>query len=268
MLRTLVGAVACFFTFTGCSSFSVIAPEDGTVITLPATTPVTFEGKPRITNSNVTVNNGSAGAGSYNAASDRWHADLNLPAGRYAIAIQADVPCSYCSGGSFKHTATQNICVVAPGSNSAALKTPLAQADGQTWAAVNDKTISIEPDAGNPRTRWNFTRLGGFTSTDGVIESAAFPCRCLRSMDDLQNTPIGFYACNTADPLQQWQALQVPPFNANRYRIQNRGRGVSSACLTQGPAPDRRLIQRNCNDTPEQLWTVRDNTTMQMGSPY
>ena len=266
-MRQTIVAVCCL-AFAGCSSFQVIEPADGAVITQPAATRITFEGKPQITHARVTDNTTDITAQGAMVGSDRWQANLNLPAGRHAIGIEADVPCSYCTGGSFKHTSVQNICVVAPRALTHVFKTPLAQGDSQTWAAVDERTIAIEPDAPSPRQRWNFIRLGGFASSDGLIESAAFPCRCLRSMDDQQRTPIGFYACNANDTFQQWQALPLPPGGSNRWRIQNRGRGVSSACLTEGPASDRRLIQKDCNDTPDQVWSVRDNGTMQLGSPF
>ena len=265
MLKAIVSAVSVC-VLSGCSNFKVIEPQDGAVFIQPATVPVLFEGNPRITNSQVTVG-ASTVSGAY-VGSNRWQANPTLPPGTHNIAIEADVPCSYCAGQSFKHRATRTVCVTAPGSLSAPLKTPLAQADNQTWASQNATRITIEPDAGNARTRWNFIRIGGVASSDGLIESAGFPCHCLRSMEDKQNAPIGFWACNTADPLQQWQALPVPAAGPNRWRIQNRGRGVSDACLTEGPAPDRLLIQRACNDTPEQLWTIRDNTTGQPGSPF
>lgn len=263
-LRTMLGALS-MLVLVGCSNFRVIEPEDGSVITQPAQTRISFEGNPRITGSRVTVDgNDYSGQGAY-AADNRWQAALTLPLGTHTVAVEADVPCWYCSGQSFRHTAAHTICVVAPGQLGGLLKTPLAQADGATWASVSDRQIAIESDAGSPRTRWNFRRLGGFTSDRGLIESAAFPCRCLRSMEDRSGAPVGFWACNQADPLQQWQALPVTP---NRFRIQNLGRGVSDACLTEGPAPDRLLIQRNCNDTPDQVWSVRDNATGQPGSPF
>jgi hypothetical protein len=58
----------------------------------------------------------------------------------------------------------------------------------------------------------------------------------------------------------------VPPFGTGNYRIQNNGRGISDACLTEGV--NGVLVQRPCNDTPQQLWSIRDNITGMLGSPF
>lgn len=265
MLRAIV-LVLSLCTLSACSNFRVIQPEEGTVFT-NARLPIQFEGNPSISNPRVMLGTTDLTTqGSY-AGSNRWQADVPLPNGEHILSIETDVPCWYCSGQSFRHRATVAICGAPATASTALLKTPAAQGDGQSWASVDAKTIKIEADANNARTRWNFRRLGGITSSDGLIESAAFPCHCLRSMEATQGAAIGFSACNINDTLQRWQALEMPP-GSGRYRIQNRGRGVSDACLTEGPAPERLLVQRGCNDTPEQLWTVRNNSTGQNGSPF
>jgi hypothetical protein len=72
--------------------------------------------------------------------------------------------------------------------------------------------------------------------------------------------------CDEHDATQQWQAIQVQPFGTGNYRFQNFGRAASAACLTE--SPNSVLIQRACNDTPDQLWSIRDNTNGMFGRPF
>lgn len=251
---------------TACSSFDVPQPKDGSVVTLPAKTKVAINGSPSLTRVQVKVD-GTDYSNQLTLVSDaKSEGDFTLAAGRHNIDVDADVPCWYCSGRSFHHTAQRKVCVVPPGPLAAPSKTPRAQEPSHlSWATASDDKVVLAADAGTPKTRWRFLRLGGIASSVGTIESIEFPCRCLRSMVDTHDAPIGLAMCDPNDPLEQWQALKVMPFAANNFRVQNNGRGVSEACLTQGPAPDMLLIQRGCNDTPEQLWVFTDNTNGQSG---
>lgn len=191
----------------------------------------------------------------------------NLAPGRHTLAASADtlqwwflIP--YCGGGSD----TANFCVAAQTSLSTPSKTALANRDNLSWTKTSDTTVGVAADAGTLMTRWNLIRLGGFASTTGLIQSTEHSCLCMRSVDDKQGTPIGLVMCDANDATQQWQALQVPPFGTGNYRFQNNGRGISDACLTEGP--NNVLIQRACNDTPDQLWSIRDNTNGLLGPPF
>ena len=163
MLKAIVSAVGVY-ALSGCVNFDVMQPRDGAVFVQPATVPVQFEGTPRIANSQVT-----AGANTVNGTyvgTNRWQGNATLPPGTHNIAIEADIPCWYCSGQSYKGRATHTVCVAAPGSLSTPLKTPLALGDSQTWASQSATRITIEPDAQNPRTRWNLHSFPTRRSSD------------------------------------------------------------------------------------------------------
>jgi hypothetical protein len=268
-LRNALG-LAAIAALTACSSFEVVQPKYGAIVTLPANTNVVINGNPSLSGVRVQVDGTDYSNQLMSVSAARSEGDLNLLAGYHSIEVEADVPCWYCSGQSFHHTAQRKICVVPPGPLLVPSKTPRDNAPGNlSWATASEEKVVLATDAGTPRTRWNFRRLGGIASSSGLVESIEFPCRCLRSMVDTQGAPVGLAMCDTSDPLQQWQALNVLAFPPGNFRFQNNGRGVSDACLTEGPAPDKLLIQRACNDTPDQVWSITDNTTGQSGgSPF
>lgn len=273
MLLRNVLVVASIAALSACSSFDVVQPKDGAIVTLPATTKVVIDGNPSLSGVQVNVGNTSFSNQMSYVSGARSEGNLALPAGSHTIAVEGDVPCWYCTGQSFHHSVQRKVCVVAAGPLTGPTKTPRSNAAGNwSWATASDQKLVVVADTGTSKTRWNFRRLGGITASSGLIESAEFPCRCLRSMVAGQREPVGLAMCDVSDPLQEWQSL--PPitslgFPPGNFRFQNRGRGVSDACLTQGPAPDTLLIQKGCNDTPDQVWSIRDNTTgMPASSPW
>lgn len=270
-LRNALG-LAAIAALAACSSFDVVRPKDGTVVTLPATTNVTIDGSPRLSGVRLRVDGTDhSNQLTMNSSATRSEGNLSLPAGNHSIEVEADVPCWYCTGQSFHHTAQRKICVASPGSPSAPSKTPRANAPGSlSWSTASDERVVVAAAGTTLNTRWNFRRLGGIASSTGLIESIQFPCRCLRSMEATQGAPVGLVMCDINDPLQQWQSLQATgAYPSGNLRFQNNGRGLSDACLTEGPAPDKLLIQRACNDTPDQVWRITDNITGQSGvSPW
>ncbi len=189
----------------------------------------------------------------------------NLAPGLHTLTASADtlqywILFPYCGSG----TDTANFCVPIQYSIATPSKTAFANRDNLSWLKASDTTVTVAADVGASFNRWNLIRLGGIASSTGLIQSTDNSCLCMRSMDDRQSTPIGLALCNPQDATQQWQALQIPP--SGSFRFQNNGRGVSDACLTEGP--NLSLIQRSCLDTPDQLWKVRDNTNGQFGSPF
>jgi len=58
----------------------------------------------------------------------------------------------------------------------------------------------------------------------------------------------------------------MPPFGTGNYRIQNNGRAISDACLTEGASGV--LVQRACNDMPDQLWSIKNTTNGMLGAPF
>jgi hypothetical protein len=193
--------------------------------------------------------------------------DLNLPAGTHTATAQATVPCWYCSPQAWQASFQTNFCVAAATSLGPLSKIALAKGDGLSWSKTSDTTVGVALDAGGTlMTRWNFIRLGGIASSIALIQSTENGCLCMRSMDAAQNAAIGLVICDGNDATQQWQALQVAPFGTGNFRVQNNGRGVSDACLTEGA--NGVLVQRACNDTPDQLWSFRDNATGVVGPPF
>ena len=266
LLKWTLGLVV-IAALNACSSFNVSQPQDRTVIVAPATTKVTIEGNPRLSGVQVRVDGTDVSTQITAVSAARSEGDLNIPLGRHTIDVQADVPCWYCGGGWFQHTAQRNICVVAAGPLSGPFKTPRSNAAGnRSWSTAGGTGVSVAIDAGAASTRWNFRRLGGIGSNRGLIESVELPCRCLRSEAAAQNTPIGLAMCDQNDVLQQWTSLQGVGWGPGNLRFQNDGRGVSDACLTESAGV---LVQRGCNDTPEQVWVVRDNATgTSVSSPW
>jgi hypothetical protein len=121
-------------------------------------------------------------------------------------------------------------------------------------------------DTGTLATRWNFNRIGGIASNRGLIQSVANSCLCLRSTADLDGTPIGLALCDQNDSTQQWSALQATNGGSTDLRVQNDGRGISSACLTEGA--NNALVQSSCSDTPNQVWSIKDGTGMSRSNPF
>ncbi len=176
------------------------------------------------------------------------------------------MPCWYCSPQPWQASYQTNYCVASQSSLTTPSKTALAKGDNLTWVKTSETTVGVGADAGTLFTRWNLIRLGGIASSTGLIQSTENSCECMRSMDAAQGTAIGLVICDPTDTTQQWQALQVAPFGTGNYRLENNGRGISDACLTEGP--NSVLIQKACNDTPDQLWSVRDNTNATLGPPF
>ena len=263
LLKWTLGLVV-IAALSACSSFNVSQPQDGAIIVAPATTKVTIEGDPRLSGVQVRLDGADVSNQITALSAGRSEGNLNIPIGRHTINVEADVPCWYCGGGWFHHTAQRNICVVAAGPLAGAFKTPRSNAAGnRSWSTGGGTGVSVAADTGTASTRWNFRRLGGIASSRGLIESVELPCRCLRSDAAAQNTPIGLAMCDQNDALQQWTSLQGVGWGPGNLRFQNDGRGVSDACLTESGGV---LVQRSCNDTPEQVWVIRDNATGTTGS--
>jgi hypothetical protein len=257
---------ALAIALSSCSSFSITAPRDGGIVLAPATTPITVKASPSMTALRVAID-GNDVTGQINSISaGESIGQVALPPGMHTVTASADVACWYCSPQPWQATYQNKFCVATQTSTATASKTALAKGDGRSWNKTSNTTVGVAADTGTLMTRWTLVSKGGFTSTTGQIRSTENTCLCMRSMDAAQGTPVGLALCDPNDPLQQWQALQMPPGGTGNYRVQNTGRGVSDACLTEG-ANDV-LIQRSCNDTPEQLWSVRDNTTGQLGLPF
>lgn len=265
-VRVLILTAAAATVLSACVSFSISEPTDGAIVRLPAKTTVIVKASPSM--SGVVVKaDGTDVSNQINYVSDlQRQGDLSEAAGRHSITAEADVPCWYCYPRTWRASYQTNFCVAAENSLTTPSKTALAKGDNLSWTKTSDTTLGVAADAGTLMTRWNLIRLGGFASSTGLIQSTENSCLCMRSMDNQQGTPIGLAICDPNDAPQQWQALQVAPFGNGNFRFQNNGRAISSACLTEGP--NNVLIQRSCIDRPDQLWSIRDNTNGQLGSPF
>lgn len=265
-VRGLAATVAAAGSLSACVSFGITAPRDGTLFKNPVTTDVVVGASPSMTGLQVKLdgNDVSNQIGFVSDAQSRG--PLSLAVGNHSIVATATVPCWYCSPQSWQASFQTNVCVSAQASLTTPSTSALAKRDNLGWARTSDTTVGVAADTGTLTTRWNLLRLGGFASTTGLIRSTENDCLCMRSMAASPDTPIGLALCDGADVLQQWQALQVAPIVTGYYRFQNNGRGVSDACLTEGA--NGVLIQRACNDTPDQLWSIKDKITGMSVSPF
>lgn len=265
-LWSLLAAAAAAASLVACSSLNLVQPIDGSTIKLPAQTAVDVTASPSMSGLQVTVD-GNDVSGQINYVSDsESRGQLSLPAGRHTVGAAATVPCWYCSPQATQLSIQAKVCVADVPSLTAS-ETAIANSDSLVWSKTSDTSISVAADGGTALTRWNVTRLGGIASSFAIISSIDNSCLCMRSMDASQSTPIGLAVCDGTDPLQQWQFLAIPSGGPNAFRVQNNGRGISDACLTENPS-DHVLVQLACNDTPNQLWKFRNNTTGQVGPPF
>lgn len=157
-------------------------------------------------------------------------------------------------GGVTSASTTATIILPNPADPS---KTTFSKSSLQSWASAGGANLSHATDSGSSTTRWKFTRLGGFASSIGVIESVEFPGKCLRSPNVNSNSQVVLASCNTNDANQQWNGLrQQMSGGKGFYSFVNNG---VQKCLTDGP--NSQVIQTDFNILDTQLWTVRINST-------
>ena len=264
LLRIVLLAVCA--VLSACSSFTLSEPTEGLIVQLPSTVRVAMTGNPTLNAVQVKDNNNDVSNQMSYVTSNQSQGNLSLAAGKHTIDVAATVNCWYCSNGTYRPTETRIVHVIPQGSAAGPTKTAFSNTTSRlSWSASGIQMTAVATDAGQAPTRWSIRRQGGIASSVALIESAAFPTMCLRSDVATQNAAVGMSPCDVMDPLQIWQALPAPGWAPGNYRIQNTGRGVSDACLTEGAAPARQLIQRACLDTPDQVWTFKDNQTGQSG---
>ena len=265
-VRILILVVAATAVLSACSSFTV-APTDGAVVKLPAKTTVVVNPSPSMSGLVVKLD-GANVSSQINYVSDREsRGDLSVPAGNHTITAEADVPCWYCAGQTYHPSSQAKFCVAAATWPSTATTfTAFAKGDSMGWAkTTSDTTVGVAADSGTATTRWNLVRVSGIGQAIGIIQSTENTCLCMRSTDVASGTPIGLAICDSTDNMQLWQALLIPNTNGH-YRLQNFGRSVSSACLTEGA--NSMLIQNGCLDTDQQLWKIKDNNLGIFVSPF
>lgn len=271
-LGVVTPILLCISVLAGCSSFDVSAPEDRSVVTLPNKVQVRIDATPQLSAYRVEADGQDMSAQVAQSSAGSAAGELALAAGQHRVVVTGSEPCWYCQGGSATNREERRVCVVPPGPNTAPLKIVHATSpDARGWRVRTVDAIHAEMDVSLPATRWSFTRLGGIASSTGLIESAELPCRCLISPSSTDGAPLKLAMCDAGDPTQQWQSLPMPrPGHPAAQRFQNNGRGVSSACITEGPAStDFAIIQAACLDLPVQLWTVHDNQlNLDVGDPW
>jgi len=268
-MRTLLAALLPLI-LVGCVSFSMTQPPDNTRIVLPAPLPVEIQGTPRITTAQARVDATPAPvqwtySPDSRIASGPLSVPPGVPVGTHTLTVEADVPCWYCAGGSFRQQASRSFCAANPGPLNVAgvpNMSTKSKADGNAWVIQTGSppSVSVRANTGTSTSVWLFQ--GSRLSQIGVIQSVDQPCMCLQSTDAQQGTPIGLAGCNSKDATQLWQAMPSGSF----IFFQNNGRGISDACLTSSGG---KLIQRTCRQTDDQLWTIRDNLLgIDIGSPF
>jgi hypothetical protein len=257
-------AAAVAAILSGCA-FDISAPKTGAVVGSP--TKVVVESTASMSGLEVRVDGTdySNQILSVGGSDKRSEGNLNLAPGAHTITAEADVYCWYCSQRTSHRTDREVFCV---GGGMPVLgpltKVAISESDGRHWFKTTNNTIGLGIDTGTPAFRWNMIRRGGIGSSTGLIQSAEDACLCMTSTNDRQDTPIGLAFCDWDDPTQQWQALQI---TTGVFLFQNTGRGISDACLTEGP--NNELIQRANKTAANQHWRIRDNTTGQVGgSPF
>lgn len=267
-LRTCLAAIVVTALSACASSIKIEQPAADSVITVPsspAAAKVVVTGNDsykglRVTVDGTDVSNQMVYQG---AGSNRDEGNLSLPLGRHTVVARAEVPCWYCQGQTWTSTDTKTFCLVFAGA-AGLTKTAFAQADNNSWSSTGGANVSYAADAATNATRWRMTpAVSGIGNNVGVIESMEFPCKCLRSPDDNNNSVMELAICDRTDPRQQWRGIR---------RQLTAGKGVYSfesiasnsfGCLTE-QSGGTQLIQRACDITtvtPAQLWTVRKNTT-------
>jgi hypothetical protein len=251
---------------SACSSFSIDEPKDRALFRMPANPTVIV--KASSMSALVVKLDGTNVSNQINYVSDQQsQGSVSVPAaGNHTITAEANVPCWYCSPNPWQASDTRYICVAGPWPSTATTFTSFAKGDNQSWAkTASDTTVGVAANTGAASTRWNLVRVGGIGQSIGIIQSTEHTCLCMKSMADQSGTPIGLAMCDSNDQTQIWQALLMPGTN-NHYRLQNFGRSVSSACLTEGASGV--LIQDGCLDTDKQLWKVKDNNLGIFVSPF
>ena len=262
----LVIACAAVSLLTACSNFGISAPTDGSLIKSPPPTPVTITANPSMTSLVVKLNGTDVTSSMTATSGSVVNGSVMAPAGKLnVLTADANVDCWYCSPKTQQMHHQVTFCVAPASGLGSMSKTAFANGDKLSWSKTSDTAVGVAQDQNTFVTQWNLIRLGGITSSTGLISSTQDSCLCMRSMDTNQNTPIGLALCDPNDSTQQWQALQIPN-TGNAYRVQNTGRAISDACLTEGN--NNVLVQRACNDQPNQLWTFKDLTTGTFGSPF
>lgn len=252
---------------TACSSLTVVEPRDGSIHVAGPGVPLLARTSGDIRSHSVTVNGQAASPPVPRTAPREISGALNLGYGSQKIVVSTTMDCALCSGGSASLQAERQVCVRPatryPGVFVTALGPAVGGASPQAWGAVPTASgleARVVPDSAGPLVSWRFTRLAGAFSEVGVIESVEQPCRCLRSASPTPGSPLELATCDPADPLQRWQFLPLPG-PTREARVQNLGRSVSDACITEGPPPEKRLIQAVCQDSPPQRWRFRDNAS-------
>ncbi len=258
-ILTLIGSAG----MSACSSYSLEKPKDGDIVRLPAKTAIAIKASPSLSQVVIKLD-GSDVSNQVTWSTTPGEGDLNVAAGKHTLVADADVPCWYCSGKKYRHSAQATFCTAGPWPAGTPTSTAFRRVSNAGWDKTSDATISVAPDAGAARTRWNLVRVSGITQSIGIIQSTENTCLCMVSTADQSETPIGLAICDASNPTHLWEAFPKP--GTGHFRFQNRGRSTSGACLTEGAS--KVLVQRGCLDTDEQLWRIRDDATGNFVGPF
>jgi hypothetical protein len=246
---------------TGCSSLALVEPREATYLSSGSAVAVIAEAQPGFRSAKVTIDGNDVTSQMRQVSPQRIEGTVALPAGISTIVVDAQPAPSYFVPYPSPLSVRRRVCVLPSAPSTGPSKSAFSVGSGQSWGVQSTALPRVINNGIAATTRWQFDRLGGPFSTVGLISSVDAPCRCLRSSDPAQGAPIALAMCDPQDTLQQWQSLAPVATAPAQLRFQNFGRGASDACLTEGAPPARVLIQLGCQDTPNQLWTVRDTAT-------
>jgi hypothetical protein len=276
--RVAVLAVAAALVVSGCATIKITAPAADSVVMLPsntAPTPVSLTSSSNIANLVVTADgNNVTNQVTYSSATGDYTGAFGLtPSQWHTVVASGDVYCSYCTGQQYHATATTNFCVAAPPNPAEPpLKIAFAQGDNQSWAPSGAHAAAVAMDTGATATRWRLRPIGtGLYVAYATLQSAQFPCSCLRSVDNANGTAIQLAACDASDQRQQWLGEQEQMSSGKGfYRLTNRAvadSGANWGCIAEGSGGS--LVQSNCSDSADRLWAIFDTSlnSFVAGSP-
>lgn len=259
---------------TGCTTFNLDAPADGSAVRQSAGILVQMRGSPRIVRNSVTVDGQVLGTGTVPCSSDTQCSGV-LPGvsfGDHVIAVTAEVACWYCTPNPTTMSASRKVCLaVDPAALNSVASTAAAKSDGRLLSNTSDTVATTAAStAGSARdNQWQFYRVGGLLSGRGVVRSVANGCLCLQSRVSPGDRSIMLAQCDMTGQTaaQNWESWPSGTFSngltdVSAVRLKNQ---ASQNCITEGA--NNALTDEACDLSATataketQAWIVRSVST-------
>ncbi len=261
-LYAAVGNAVLLGVLSGCSSYSVVSPQDKATVRNGSAVPVDATASPRFVTFSIRVDNQPVVT--VPCPSDgECKGPLSVSAGNHSIVFSAEIPCWYCSS-SYTPSETRSVCVGQPPAVFATMALAAsAKPDGQVWNNVSDSATGTVAAGGTSNdTMWRTYPFSQFQSI-GLIQSVANGCLCMQSRNDPSNPGIQLAWCDftKATTTQMWESFPSGDGNANAHRYKNTG---SQKCITEGTSGS--LEDQTCDlslgaaPNPAQIWTLKDGS--------